>query len=150
MGASRDLRADLTCVAADEMSGGEQLFGSDDLVVAGGEQEHRSSHHRKIDDVPERRETARRKPVVFIEPLHDLKIIGAGEIDGARVPFAKARDQRRAARHIIRKLQQVANCFGFERMSPQLQLTISFIKDQDLYGCYDQWPSLITPKWRKR
>src|SRR5215472_2131756 len=122
MGASRDLRADLTCVAADEMSGGEQLFGSDDLVVAGGEQEHRSSHHRKIDDVPERRETARRKPVVFIEPLHDLKIIGAGEIDGARVPFAKARDQRRTWRHIIRNLQQVANCFGFKWwMSPQLQ-----------------------------
>src|SRR5262245_64913287 len=50
MGASRDLRADLTLLAANEMFGGEQLFGSDDLVVAGGEQENRSSHHRKIDD----------------------------------------------------------------------------------------------------
>src|SRR5215471_20888911 len=67
MGASRDLRADLTRVAADEMPGGEQLFGSDDLVVAGGEQENRSSHHRKIDNVSERRETARREPVVFVE-----------------------------------------------------------------------------------
>src|SRR5262245_65974373 len=65
MGASRDLRADLTRVAADEMFGGEQLFGSDDLVVAGGEQEHRAAHHRKIDDVSERRETARRNPVLY-------------------------------------------------------------------------------------
>src|SRR5215475_10581368 len=114
MGASRDLRADLTGVAADEMFGGEQLFGSDDLVVAGGEQEKRSSHHRKIDDVSERRETAGREPVVFIEPLHDLKIIGAGKIDGMRVPFAKARDQRRSWRHIIGNLQQVMNGFGFK------------------------------------
>src|SRR5215510_7892210 len=122
MGAGRDLRADLTRVAADEMSGGEQLFGSDDLVVAGGEQENRSSHHRKIDDVSERRETARRKPVVFIEPLHDLKIIGAGEIDGARVPFAKARDQQRTWRHIVGNLQQVMNGVSFERrMLPELQ-----------------------------
>src|SRR5262249_59470496 len=83
MGEGRDLRADLILLAADEMPGGEQLFGRDDLVVAGGEQEHRSSYHRKIDDVSERRETAGREPVVFIEPLHDLKIIGAGEIDGA-------------------------------------------------------------------
>src|SRR5262245_37213100 len=122
MGASRDLRADLTLLAADEMFGGEQLFGSDDLVVAGGEQENRSSHHRKIDDVPERCETTRRKPVVLIKPLHDLKIIGAGEIDGARVPFAKARDQRRSWRHIIGNLQQVMNRLRFEWwMSPQLQ-----------------------------
>src|SRR5499427_8638242 len=35
MRASHDLRADLRLLAADEMSGGEQLFGSDDLVVAG-------------------------------------------------------------------------------------------------------------------
>jgi len=115
MRARRDLRADLTRVAADEMFGGEQLFGSDDLVVAGGEQENRSSHHREIDDVSERRETARRQPIVFIEPLHDLEIIGAGEIDGARVPLAKARDQRRTRQRIVGNLQQVMNGFGFER-----------------------------------
>src|SRR5262249_24360132 len=58
MRASHDLRADLRLLAADEMYGGEQLFGSDDLVVAGREQEHRASHHREIDRASERCETA--------------------------------------------------------------------------------------------
>src|SRR5260370_27827616 len=72
----------------------------------------------------ERWETASCKLIVFVEPLNDLEIIGAGEIDGVRVPFAKERDQPRAARRgdIIRNLQQAMNCFGFERwMFPELQ-----------------------------
>src|SRR5262249_16868314 len=120
MRASRDLRAEF--LAADKMSGGEQLFGGDDLVVASREQENRASHHREIDRASERRETARCQLIVFIELLHDLEIISAGEIDGVRVPFAKARDQRRPARHITSRLQQVMNGGGLERrMSPELQ-----------------------------
>jgi hypothetical protein len=69
-------------------------------------------------------ETPSCKVIVFVEPLNDLEIIGAGEIDGARVRFAKERDQPQAARRsdIIRNLQQAMNCFGFERwMFPELQ-----------------------------
>ena len=102
MRAGRDLRAEL--LAADKTCGREQLFGSDDLVVACREQENWASHHREIDRAAECRETARCQLIVFIEPLHDLVLISAGEIDGAHVPFAKARDQCRAARYIIRNL----------------------------------------------
>src|SRR5262249_17870387 len=83
---SHELSADLSLLAPGETSGGDQLFGSDALVVAGRESENRASHHREIDRASERCETAGCKLIVFIEPLHDLKIIGAGEIDGARVP----------------------------------------------------------------
>src|SRR6266702_1339596 len=51
-------------------------------------------------------------------------LIGSGEIDGVRVPFAKEPDQPRAARgsDIIRDLQQAMNCLVFERwMFPELQ-----------------------------
>src|SRR6266436_4391546 len=111
-------------VTANEMSGGQQLFGSNDLVVAGRQQENWCSHYREINRASERRETAGCKLIFFIEPLNDLEIISAGEIDGARVPFAKERDQPRAARRgdIIRNLQQAMNCLGFERwMFPELQ-----------------------------
>src|SRR5262245_63366304 len=122
MRTSHDLRADLTLLTTNKMSGGQQLFGSNNLVVAGREQEKWASYLREVNRSSECRKAASRKLVVLIEPLNDLEIIGAGEIDGACVPFAKARDQRRAARHIIRNLQQVMNCFGFERwMFPELQ-----------------------------
>jgi hypothetical protein len=73
------------------MSGGQQLFGSNNLVVAGREQENWASYQREINRASERCETAGSKLIVFIEPLSDLEIIGAGEIDRARVPFAKER-----------------------------------------------------------
>jgi hypothetical protein len=53
MRASHDLRADLTLLTANKMSGSQQLFGSNNLVVAGSEQENRaaikpaSTHSRK-------------------------------------------------------------------------------------------------------
>src|SRR5713226_1941499 len=106
------------------MSGGQQLFGSNNLVVAGSEQENWAPYYREINRASERCESACCNLIVFIEPLNDLEIIGAGEIDGARVPFAKERDQPRAARgsDIIRNLQQAMNFFVFERwMFPELQ-----------------------------
>jgi hypothetical protein len=124
MRASYDLRADLTLLTTNKMSGGQQLFGSNNLVIAGREQENRASYYRKINRASECCETPSCKLIVFVEPLNDLEIIGAGEIDGARVPFAKERDQPQAARRsdIIRNLQQAVNCFGFERwMFPDLQ-----------------------------
>src|SRR5262245_3880692 len=107
MCASHDLRADLTPLTTNKMPGGQQLFGSNNLVVAGREQENWASYHRQINRASERCETASCKPIVFIEPLNDLEIISAGEIDRARVPFAKELDQPRAARRsdIIRNLQ---------------------------------------------
>src|SRR5262249_7732635 len=124
MRTSHDLCADLTLLTTNKMSGGQQLFGSNNLVVAGREQEKWASYLREVNRASERCKAASRKLVVLIEPLNDLKIIGAGEIDGARVPFAKQRDQLRAVRRadIIRNLQQAMNCFGFERwMFPELQ-----------------------------
>src|SRR5215470_17069944 len=122
MRTSHNLREDLTLLTTNKMPGGQQLFGSNNLVVAGREQEKWASYLREVNRASERCKAANRKLVVLIEPLNDLEIIGAGEIDGARVPFAKARDQRRAARHIIRNLQQVMNGVSFERrMSPELQ-----------------------------
>ena len=79
-------------VTANKMSGGQHLFGSNNLVVAGREQENWAPHYREINRASERRETAGCKLIVFIKLLDDLEIIGAGEIDGARVPFAKERD----------------------------------------------------------
>ena len=76
-------------LTANKMSGGQQLFGSNNLVVAGSEQENWASYYREINRASERCETASCKLIVFIEPLNDLEIIGAGEIDGARAPFAK-------------------------------------------------------------
>src|SRR6516162_8014845 len=116
MRASYDLRADLTLLTTNKMSGGQQLFGSNNLVIAGREQENRASYCRKINRASECCETPSCKLIVFVEPLNDLEIIGAGEIDGARVPFAKERDQPQAARRsdIIRNLQQAVNCFGFD------------------------------------
>jgi hypothetical protein len=96
--ARHDLLPDLTALTANKMSGGQQLFGSNDLVVAGREQEDWATYSREINRASERRETAVCKLIVFKEPLNDLEIIGAGQIDGARVPFAKERDQPRAAR----------------------------------------------------
>ncbi len=122
--ARHDFCTDLMPVTANKMSGGQQLFGRNNLVVAGSEQENWSSHYREINGASERCETASCKLIVFIEPLNDLEIIGAGEIDGTRAPVAKQRDQLRAARRgdIIRNLQQAMNCFGFERwMLPELQ-----------------------------
>src|SRR6266498_5145407 len=117
MRARHDLRADLTLLTTNKMSGGQQLFGSNNLVIAGREQENWASYYRKINRASERCETPSCKLIVFVEPLNDLEIIGAGEINGALVPFAKERDQPRAARRgdIIRNLQQAMNCFGFER-----------------------------------
>src|SRR5262245_32639074 len=93
MRAGRDLRADLTLLTANKTPGGQQLFGSNNLVVARREQENWASYHRQINRVSERHETASCKLIVLIEPLNDLKIISAGEIDSARVPFTKERDQ---------------------------------------------------------
>src|SRR5262249_43172169 len=98
MRASHDLRADLTLLTTNQMSGGQQLFGSDNLVVAGRKQEKWASYLREVNRASERCKAASRKLVVLIEPLNDLEIIGAGEIDGARVPFAKQRNQPRAVR----------------------------------------------------
>jgi hypothetical protein len=115
---------DLTLLTTNKMSGGQQLFGSNNLVIAGREQENRASYYRKINRASECCETPSCKLIIFVEPLNDLEIIGAGEIDGSRVPFAKERDQPQAARRsdIIRNLQQAVNCFGFERwMFPDLQ-----------------------------
>ena len=124
MCASHDLRADLKLLTSDQMSGGQQLFGSNNLVVAGREQENWASHDREINRASERYETAGCELIVFIEPLNDLEVIGSGEIDGVRVPFAKELDQPRAARgsNIIRNLQQAMNCLGVEQwMFPELQ-----------------------------
>src|SRR5262249_36462843 len=93
-----DLRADLTLLTTNKMSGGQQLFGSNNLVIAGREQENRASYCRKINRASECCETPSCKLIVFVEPLNDLEIIGSGEIDGGRVPFAKERDQPQAAR----------------------------------------------------
>src|SRR6266545_2479212 len=97
MRARHDLRADLTLLTTNKMSGGQQLFGSNNLVIAGREQENWASYYRKINRASERCETPSCKLIVFVEPLNDLEIIGAGEINGALVPFAKERDQPRAA-----------------------------------------------------
>src|SRR4029434_2343849 len=124
MRASHDLCADLTLLTTNKMSGGQQLFGSNNLVIARREQENWASYHRQINRASERCETASCKLVVFIEPSNDLEIISARKIDGARVPFAKERDQPRAVRRgdIIRNLQQAMNCLGFDRwMFPELQ-----------------------------
>src|SRR5437667_4137652 len=124
MRACHGLRADLSLLTINKVSVGQQLFGSNKLVVPGREQENWASYQREINRASERRETAGSKLIVFIEPLSDLEIIGAGEIDRARVPFAKERDQPRAVRRgdIIRNLQQAMNCIGFERwMFPELQ-----------------------------
>ena len=116
MRACHGLRADLTLLTTNKMSGGQQLFGSNNLVVPGREQENWASYQREINRASERCETAGSKLIVFIEPLSDLEIIGAGEIDRARVPLAKEREQPRAVRRgdIIRNLQQAMNCFRFE------------------------------------
>ena len=80
--ARHDFCTDLMPVTANKMSGGQQLFGRNNLVVAGSEQENWSSHYREINGASEGCETASCKLIVFIEPLNDLEIIGAGEIDG--------------------------------------------------------------------
>src|SRR5262245_23497957 len=107
MRASHDLCADLTLLTANRMSGGQQLFGSNNLVVARNEQEHRAAYHRDDSRPSDRRETPRCKLSVLVEPLNDLEIIGAGEIDRTGIPFAKERGQSRAAQRgdIIRNLQ---------------------------------------------
>src|SRR5262245_14705941 len=122
--ARHDLLSDLTRLGAHKMSRGEQLFGGHNLIVAGSKQEDWAAHYRGLDRASERYEPASCKLIVFKEPMNDLEIIGAGQIDRARVPFAKERDQPRAARSgdIIRNLQQIMNCFGLERwMFPELQ-----------------------------
>src|SRR5258708_19818768 len=86
MRASYDLRADLTLLTTNKMSGGQQLFGSNNLVIAGREQENRASYYRKINRASECCETPSCKLIVFVRPLNDLEIIGAGEIDGPPVP----------------------------------------------------------------
>ena len=89
MRASHNVRANLTLLTTDKMPGGQQLFGSNNLVIAGREQENWALYYREINRAPERCETASCKLIVFVEPLNDLEIIGSGEIDGVRVPFAK-------------------------------------------------------------
>src|SRR6266480_6735725 len=124
MGASHNVRANLTLLTTNKTPGGQQLIGSNNLVVASREHENRASYNREINRTPEHCETASCKLIVFVQPLNDLEIIGSREIDGVRVPFAKERDQARAVRRgdIIRNLQQAMNCFGFERwMFPELQ-----------------------------
>src|SRR6266550_4543723 len=74
MRASHDLRADLTLLTSDKMSGGQQLFGSNNLVVAGREQEDWASHDREINRASERYETAGCELIVFIDPLNDLEV----------------------------------------------------------------------------
>ena len=49
MRARHDLSTDLTLLTTNKMSGGQQLFGSNNLVIAGREQECRVVHHDKID-----------------------------------------------------------------------------------------------------
>src|SRR5258708_21094198 len=92
MRASYDLRADLTLLTTNKMSGGQQLFGSNNLVIAGREQENQASYYRNINRASECCETPSCKLIVFVEPLNDLEIICAGAIDGARVPFVEERD----------------------------------------------------------
>ena len=58
MRASHDLRADLTLLTANKMSGSQQLFGSNNLVVAGSEQENWAAYYREINRASERCETA--------------------------------------------------------------------------------------------
>ena len=89
MRGSHDLRADLTLLTTNKISGGQQLLGSNNLIVASCEQENWASYHREINQASERCETAGCELIVFIEPLNDLEIISAGEIDGTGVPFAK-------------------------------------------------------------
>src|SRR5262245_25851903 len=106
------------------MSRGQQLVGGNNLIVAVSNQADWAAHDRGLDRASERRESPSWKLIVFKEPLNDLEIIGAGQIDRARVPFAKERDQPRAARsgNTIHNLQQIMNCFGLERrMFPELQ-----------------------------
>jgi hypothetical protein len=124
MGASHNVRANLTLLTTNKMPGGQQLIGSNNLVVASREHENWASYNREINRTPEHCETASCKLIVFVQPLNDLEIIGSGEIDGMRVPFAKEPDQPRTARasDVFRDLQQAMNCFGFERwMFPELQ-----------------------------
>src|SRR6478672_13792202 len=97
MRARYDLRADLTLLTTNKMPGGQQLFGSNNLVVAGREHENWVSYYREINRAPERCETASCKLIVFVQALSDLEIIGSREIHGMRVPFAKEPDQPRAA-----------------------------------------------------
>src|SRR5262249_40438727 len=52
MRASHDLRANL--LTTNKMPGGQQLFGSNNLVVAGREQENWAPHYREINRAPER------------------------------------------------------------------------------------------------
>src|SRR5262249_10188022 len=82
MRTSHDLREDLTLLTTNKVSGGQQLFGSNNLVVAGPEQEKWTSYFREVNRASERCKAASRKLIVRIEPLNDLEIIGAGEIDG--------------------------------------------------------------------
>src|SRR5215831_4198643 len=124
MGASHNVRANLTLLTTNKMPGGQQLIGSNNLVVASREHENWASYNREINRTPEHCETASCKLIVFVQPLNDLEIIGSREIDGVRVPFAKEPDQLRTARasDVIRDLQQAMNCFVFERrMFPELQ-----------------------------
>src|SRR5262249_23458052 len=108
---------DLTSRASDQTRGGKQLFGSNDLVVARSEQEDGGTYLREIDRPSERLETAGCQLILSVEPLRDLKIEGAGQVDGARVPFAKQRDQPGAGRRgdVVLNLQQATNGVGFER-----------------------------------
>jgi hypothetical protein len=92
MRASHNLRANLTLLTTNKMPGGQQLFGSNNLVVAGREHENWASYYREINRAPERCEAASCKLIVFAQPLNDLEIISSREIDGMRVPFAKEPD----------------------------------------------------------
>src|SRR4029077_528345 len=62
--ASHDLRADLMPLAANKISGGQQLSGSNNLVVAGSEQENWASYYREINRASECCETASCKLIV--------------------------------------------------------------------------------------
>ena len=91
MRASHDFRADLTLLTTDKMSGGQQLFGSNNLVVPGRKQENWASYHRQINWASQRCEAASCKLIVFIEPLNDLEITAA---DSAAADYAERQTRK--------------------------------------------------------
>ena len=64
MRARHDLSTDLRLLTANKMSGGQQLFENNNLVIAGREQENWASYHRQINRASERSEAASCKLVV--------------------------------------------------------------------------------------
>jgi hypothetical protein len=111
VGARQDHLPDLTALAANKTSGGEQLFGSNDLIFAGGDEENWAPNSREINWASKGGETACRKLIVFIQRSNDLQIISPGQVDRPRVPFKKKGYDLSAARRgdVFRDLQQRMN-----------------------------------------